>query len=336
MRTLKTRTLKAVVLLLLAAIGLFVYLDWARERDDGPLLSDLRPAAVTQYGAPGPQGNLIGIETRLTPADYQSPARLALKFSTYLNQARAAGLLTPESVVVLPEHVGTGLFAVGEKPVVQQARTLRDAMQWMALSNPWRYLRALLANGGRDRRTEAVLRMKADRMADHYQQVFGGLARAYGVTLVAGSIVLPEPRLEQGELVPGEGPLRQVSVVFGPDGQPLPPLWTKSRLDRYERRYSSPGAGEPPSPTRTPAGRLVVRLGCDSRLPINPTAQLLALPGASAPGRQCPETMGEPTVPRMAVRTQGLPWNLLGSPKRPAATPANDTARIKVQWLPAP
>ena len=38
--------------------------------------------------------------------------------------------------MVLPEHVGTGLFALGEKPEVQQARTLRDAMQWMALSNP--------------------------------------------------------------------------------------------------------------------------------------------------------------------------------------------------------
>ncbi len=127
-----------------------------------------------------------------------------------LAQARDAGLLTDKTIVVLPEHVGTGLFALGEKPEVQQARTLRDAMQWMALSNPWQYLRALSGGNPRDdRRTEAVLLLKAERMAADYQAIFGELAREFGVTLVAGSIVLPEPSLEAGRLRLDDGPLRQ-------------------------------------------------------------------------------------------------------------------------------
>src|SRR5690606_41457615 len=86
---------------------------------------------------------------------------------------------------------------LGERAEVQQARSLRDAMQWTALGNPWKFLRALLDNQSKDRRTEAVLRIKAGRMAEDYQTIFGGLARDYAVTLVAGSIVLPEPHLER-------------------------------------------------------------------------------------------------------------------------------------------
>lgn len=50
----------------------------------------------------------------------------------------------------------------------------------------------LTATGG-DRRSDAHLRMKAEQMASDYQQLFGGLAKEFGVTLVAGSIVLPAP-----------------------------------------------------------------------------------------------------------------------------------------------
>ena len=68
---------------------------------------------------------------------------------------------------------------------------------------------------GEHRFSEAQLRMKASRMADDYQRVFGGLARQFGVTLVAGSIVLPEPSLREGRLVAGDGPLYNVAVTFG-------------------------------------------------------------------------------------------------------------------------
>ena len=128
--------LNLALLAVLAGVSLAVYFDWTHDRRSGPLLSDLRTLPIESRGQAGGAGNLLGIETRLQPADYQSRERLQLKFRTYLQQAADEGLLSERTVVVLPEHVGTGLFALGEKPEVQQARTLRDAMQWMALSNP--------------------------------------------------------------------------------------------------------------------------------------------------------------------------------------------------------
>ncbi|HCJ30764.1 MAG TPA: carbon-nitrogen hydrolase [Pseudomonas sp.] len=325
---------KLLGLTVLALAALLIYLDWAGDRRSGPLLSDLRTLPINSQGQPGTTGNLLGVETRLMPADYQSRERLQLKFTTYLDQARAAGLLNSRTIVVLPEHVGTGLFALGEKPEVQQARTLRDAMQWMALSNPWDYMRALLSNEGGDRRTEAVLKIKGRQMAEEYQHIFGGLARDYRVTLVAGSIVLPEPRLEDGRLQTGEGPLRQVSLSFAADGEPIGPLQTKMALSRYERRYSK--ATDTPSPTLpTPAGRLAVLIGCDAYTRQPPAdAELLALPGARAHTDCATSDPPETTLPRMEVRTFGLPWSLVGSPHRPARQHRSEPVQLTNLWLP--
>ncbi|WP_217474507.1 carbon-nitrogen hydrolase [Stutzerimonas stutzeri] len=327
---------KLIGLAALALASLIIYLDWTGDRRSGPLLSDLRTLPIESQGHPAAAGNLLAVQTRLMPADYQSRERLQLKFSTYLDQAQAAGLLGPRTVVVLPEHVGTGLFALGEKPEVQQARTLRDAMQWMALSNPWDYLRALVGHEGKDRRTEAVLKIKGQQMAEDYQRIFGGLAKRYGVTLVAGSIVLPEPRLEDGRLRTGRGPLRQVSLSFAADGQPIGPLQYKVALSRYERRYSKPGDASPAT-LATPAGRLAVLIGCDAytRTP-PPDAELLALTGArDDPATACAvEAMPQTTLPRAEVHTFGLPWSLVGSPHRPARQHRSQPMQLTNLWLP--
>lgn len=330
---------KLLGLAVLGLASLLIYLDWTRDRRSGPLLSDLRILPIESRGQPGSAGNLIGIETRLMPADYQSPERLRLKFATYLDQARDAGLLSARTIVVLPEHVGTGLFATGEKPEVQQARTLRDAMQWTALSNPWDYLRALLDNEGEDRRTEAVIKIKARKMANDYQQIFGGLAKAYGVTLVAGSIVLPEPYMDGERLRSTSGPLRQVSLSFAADGSVLGPLQYKRELSRYERRYSEAPDETTQSVLQTPAGRLAVLLGCDGYVHQPPAeAELLVVSGAHhVPDEACgtgQDRQYEYSLVRMDVRTLGLPWNLVGSPRRPMRHFHGDPVRIKNLWLP--
>ncbi len=330
-------SIKFLLLLVLAGISLALYLDWTRDRRSGPLLSDLRTLPIDSQGLPGSAGNLLGIETRLQPADYQSRERLQLKFATYLQQAADAGLLNGKTIVVLPEHVGTGLFALGEKPEVQQARTLRDAMQWMALSNPVRYLRALTGHQGDDRRTGAVLQLKAQQMAEDYQSIFGGLARHFGVTLVAGSIVLPEPYLDGQRLRVGKGPLRQVSLTFDIHGKPLGPLQYKHALSRYERRYSVAPDHERRPLIDTPAGALAVLLGCDAYRQRPPgEAKLLAIPGASAePQAHCGAARRDMPgdIPYMAVHTLGLPWNLLGSPRRPALPNHGTPVQLRNLWL---
>lgn len=327
--------IKPLLLTLFSLAPLVVYLNWTTDRRSGPLLSDLRTQPIESHGQPSTAGNLIGIEVHLQPADYQSRERLRLKFATYLDQARDAGLISSRTIVVLPEHVGTGLFALGEKPEVQQARTLRDAMQWMALSNPWDYLRAQFDTTGEDRRTEAVLRIKAAQMADDYQHIFADLARTYGVTLVAGSIVLPEPNLHAGRLKTATGPLRQVSLVFTPQGEAMSPLHYKTALSRYERRYSEAPADVQSTLLETPAGRLAVLLGCDAHtrsLPVQ--AELLAIPGAvEEPASNCTTQVPDPDIPHMSVGTLGLPWNLLGSPRKPARRTHSEPVQIRNLWL---
>lgn len=326
---------RPLLLAVLALAALVIYLDWTGDRRSGPLLSDLRTRPIESQGQPSDAGNLLGIEVHLQPADYQSRERLRLKFATYLNQARETGLLGPRTIVVLPEHVGTGLFALGEKPEVQQARTLRDAMQWMALSNPWSYLRALFNNQGEDRRTAAVLQIKARQMAEDYQLIFSDLARTYGVTLVAGSIVLPEPYLKGGRLQAGSGPLRQISLAFSPEGTILPPLHYKTALSRYESRYSEAPDNVIDMLLQTSAGRLAVRLGCDAyTLPLPPQAELLVIPGAIAdPATECASRAQGWQIPYMAVQTLGVPWNLLGSPRKPALHPYGEPVQIRNLWL---
>ncbi|MCW8157676.1 carbon-nitrogen hydrolase [Stutzerimonas stutzeri] len=329
--------LNIALLAVLAGVSLAVYFDWTHDRRSGPLLSDLRILPIESRGQAGTAGNLLGIETRLQPADFQSRERLQLKFRTYLQQAADAGMLSERTIVVLPEHVGTGLFALGEKPEVQQARTLRDAMQWMALSNPGSYLRALTGNQVDDRRTGAVLRLKARQMAEEYQTIFGGLAREFGITLVAGSIVLPEPYLENDQLKIGDGPLRQISLTFDGRGKPLGTLQYKHALSRYERRYSVAPIPEPRRLIETPAGSLAVLIGCDAYLERPPAeAKLLAIPGALAdPQSSCGSTLPEAFTDRtlMPVRTLALPWNLLGSPRRPAPPGHGVPVQIRNHWL---
>ncbi|HBB20778.1 MAG TPA: carbon-nitrogen hydrolase, partial [Pseudomonas sp.] len=94
--------LNLALLAVLAGVSLAVYFDWTHDRRSGPLLSDLRTLPIESRGQAGGAGNLLGIETRLQPADYQSRERLQLKFRTYLQQAADEGLLSERTVVVLP------------------------------------------------------------------------------------------------------------------------------------------------------------------------------------------------------------------------------------------
>ncbi|WP_423357309.1 carbon-nitrogen hydrolase family protein [Pseudomonas citronellolis] len=260
------------------------YAGWAERRPVGHYLSDLRSQVVLNQGAPSARGNLLGVQPELYAPDYQNVERLRLKLAAYLEKARSEGLLGPRTVVVFPEHIGTWLVAAGEKPEVYQARHLAEAMQWMAVSNPVKLARGWLIAKGRDRFTDALFRMKAVDMAHDYQTLFGGLARQFGVTLVAGSIVLPNPKVEDGVLVTGNGSLYNASLVFGSDGRPLGQPQRKVFPIDDEKPFIRAGHSDNLQVLDTPAGRLGVLICADSWYPINyavlasEKVELLAVP----------------------------------------------------------
>ena len=260
------------------------YAMWTTERPVGHYLSDLRIELAVDQGVPADRGNLLGIQPELFPTDYQSPERLHRKLAAYLQAARERGLLNEKTVVVLPEHVGTWLMLSGEKDELYQAASFDEAMNWLAASNPLPFLRAWVTAKGDSRVDDAHLRMKAKHMARQYQALFGGLAREFQITLVAGSIVLPEPRVEDGELKIGRGPLYNTSLVFGRDGVPLGQPQRQLSPSVEERSYIQADPEQALGVVDTPAGRVGVLIGNDSWYPDNyrklneQSATLIAVP----------------------------------------------------------
>ncbi|MGY4534780.1 putative amidohydrolase [Pseudomonas sp. TE3786] len=279
MRRLLSNTLAATLIVLLGAYAL-----WTDLPSDAHYLSDLRSQVALNQGQPGDHGNLLGIQPEMFSGDYHSVELLRLKLAAYLHKARDAGLLNGKTVAVLPEHIGTWLVVSGEKAEVYQAQTIDSAMAWLAASNPLKLGRALLSAKGEDRLQDALLRMKGEAMARDYQAVFGGLAKDFGITLVAGSIVLPEPRVENGQLVVGDGPLYNVSLVFGSDGAPLGQPQRKVYPIRDEQTFTAAAPASDLQVIDTPAGRLGVLICADSWYPAGYTelskqgVQLLAVP----------------------------------------------------------
>jgi predicted amidohydrolase len=263
------RKLLASALALVMIAALCGYGFWTLQRPEGHYLSDLRIELALNQGVPGEHGNLLGVEPQLNPSDYQNLQRLHRKLSAYLQQARGQGLINSRTVVVLPEHIGTWLWARGEKNQLYQVTQQREAVQWLELSNPLRYGLAMLWATGDDRRADAHLRMKAGQMAADYQTLFGGLAKEFGVTLVAGSIVLPAPYVEKGVLYAGNGPLFNSSLVFGSNGAVLGQPQLQQFPDSEVRRYIHDGRKHPLQVIQTPAGRLGVLVGSDSWYPEN-------------------------------------------------------------------
>jgi predicted amidohydrolase len=244
--------------------GIASYAHWIEQRPGSHYLSELRSQVALDLGQPGPHGNLLGIQPELFAADYQSLARLRLKLAAYLDYARDQGLLNERTIVVLPEHIGTWLLAVGEKQELYRASERRQAMHWLAARNPLDFLGALLNAGSDARLDDALLRTKARTMARDYQQLFGDLARDYEITLVAGSIVLPEPRVQLGRLEVGRGPLYNTSLVFDRAGNPL----GQPQRQAFDAGALASQAAERLQVVDTPAGRLAVLLGGDiSQLP---------------------------------------------------------------------
>lgn len=322
-------------LLPLALLG--TYTGWTQWQPQSHYLSDLRSSVTLNHGTPGSRGNLLGIQPELFSADYQSSQHLYRKLAAHLEKARSEGLLNARSIVVLPEHIGTWLVAAGEKPQVFAAETVDEAMLWLALNHPIDLLGALVASQGNDRLSDALFRMKAEQMANDYQSLFGGLAESFGVTLVAGSIVLPEPEVVDGILRTGPGPLYNVSLVFGADGAPLGQPQRKAFPIPDETGFTAAAPSAALQVIDTPAGRLGVLICADSWYPdsYQPLAkaqvELVAVPAFLTGNQHWQKPWGgyttfagtpKDTATAAGSISEGEAWQRHSLPARLASTPA--------------
>ena len=213
-----------------------------------------------ELGANAQRGNLLGIQPLMSERDYATDEAFYSKLAGYMRTAGERGWLGPRTIVVWPEYVGVWLASTGEKP----AATLMGTMQNVALAHLARFAAALLTSREKNRLNAAIFRTQAEAMVRSYQAAFSRLAREHAVTVVGGSILLPAPGVQAGQVTAGQGPLQSVSAVFQPDGAPYPHLARKAFPTAGEQPFVS---AAPVTETRvfeTLAGRLGVLICADA------------------------------------------------------------------------
>ncbi|MCB8960623.1 MAG: carbon-nitrogen hydrolase [Ardenticatenales bacterium] len=281
----------------------------------------LRLDEISSFGHDQGCGNFVAVQTFMQPADYGRPADFAARLHAYLAQAAAAGWLNEQTIVAFPEHIGTWLVAAGEPGLILRARSVAAALMLTAARHPVGLVRNLRHALGQNRLLDALFRFKAPGMAAIYQATFADLARSFGVTLVAGSLVLPEPEVEDGRLVVGRGGLQNVTAVFRPDGTLHPHLTRKVRLVHLETAFLQAASPAALPVYETPAGRLGILICADSWYP--ETYAPLAAAGV--------ELL---IVPNFQA-TWDVPWPGYAAEPVPADVDSADVGRLleKEAWL---
>jgi predicted amidohydrolase len=220
-----------------------------------------------QLGDDGGRGNLLGIEPYMVPQDYASQESFFEKLNDYLLAAQRKKWLNEKTIVLFPEYLGTWLVLAGESEKIFQSATLDSAERALVLRHPLKFISYFFRSREKGRAEAAFFRMKAGVMAGIYHNVFSQLARDHAVTIVAGSIVLPAPHISNRQLVPTDGPLRNSSVVYQPDGEPHPYLTCKVFPTARELPFTTPASTKDISSFDTPAGRIGVLICADSWYP---------------------------------------------------------------------
>lgn len=211
------------LLLFLLVLGVGV---WWLVNQEGPC--EVRQQVewqVWEVGLDRGQAPVIGIQPFMEPQDYACETAFRQKVERYLKGIRS--YLRPGTVVVFPEYIGTWLILLGEHPWAFRASTLEGALLWFVLRRPWtfwKYRQAAQKAGWADPNAAAAFHIKSSLMAQVYHRTFSQLAAQYGITIVAGSIVLPGAQIHHDSLIVSfdpTSPLENIAVVYGPTGKPI-------------------------------------------------------------------------------------------------------------------
>lgn len=250
----------------------------------------LEPIGVSVYGDDHGHGNLLAVQPWMSPYSYANERWFTMAMDQYLSQAQRQGLLSSKTIVIFPEYIGTWLVAAGERRQVYTSPDTAGAMKTLIMSHPIRFGKTLIKAGeyAEDSVKYSLFMMKSRQMVEIYDSCFSRLAKTYGVTIVAGSIILPSPTIRDGHLTIGSGRLFNVTPVYGSDGK-VACLAEKNHLTAEEQKFAACSSKGGPQVVDTPAGKLGVMICADSWFPkaYHPLntggAQFIAVPSFNAP-----------------------------------------------------
>ncbi|WP_244594440.1 hydrolase, carbon-nitrogen family protein [Leptospira ryugenii] len=187
-------------------------------------------------------GNIVGMQVFLFAKDFAKQEWWALRLEELLKKGKDANIYDRKTIIILPENIGTGLVFLGEKDFVFEKETWQEAMDAFVKKHESE-LQSFLPDSKKPKATwEAAFRYRSEEMAKVYQETFSKLANTYKVPILAGSIILPSPKVVNGNLVVDpKGPLYNVSVPFSADGRVMAPLLKKTILTEEEKQILEPG-----------------------------------------------------------------------------------------------
>lgn len=212
---------------------------------------------------------------RLTVACVQQRMRLPVTLDEYRDGLRRflrAAENERAQLVIFPELAGVMLVP----PLLGDFRSsllLRADVGRRRSASPWQKLVGAVAGSAAgvlkanyQTGMGGLLDVAAGTLWDRYVETFGGLAKEFGVTVVAPSAYLPDPF---------DGVIRNLAVVFGPDGAQLG-AQAKVILSAADERFCQPGSNW--EVIHTEAGALGIMIGSDVLFP--EVGRLLAFQGA--------------------------------------------------------
>lgn len=300
----------------------FIWMIWSFSGRNHPLPS--ADAMITEIQEINPSDSLersiVGIQPYMLATDYFSQAVFKEKMGIYLREAKSKGMIKQKTVVLYPEYIGTWLILEGEKHAIAEEETLNGAMTVMVASNLFEFTKSLLGVGeAKDKAAAALFRMKSRKMAKSYFKTFSELAVEYKTYIAAGSIILPGPKVEAGELVlDTEKPLYNVSFIFGPDGKIVGSPILKAFPIESEQPFLSPS-----DPIQVPT----------FDLPIGKTALLICADSWYPEAYQTAKDEGAEVilVPSYCtgIGTMNMPWQGYSGYPEPAGTDLFDIGQIK-------
>ncbi len=231
----------------LITLAVFVWLVWSFSGRNTPLKNpDAYISVVEEINlSDSLSRNILGIQPYMEVSDYFNQAVFKEKLKQYIVASSTKGLIRKNTLIVYPESIGTWLFLINEKHNLAEKKQLHKVLRAIAFSNAFDFLLGYIKTGDEsNKQFSSIIRMKAKSMAKAYFETFSELALETNSYLLAGSIVLPDPVVMNGEIyVNLNGPLLNASFLFGPDGKVVENPILKTFPHSTETTYlSSPGS----------------------------------------------------------------------------------------------
>ncbi|MDN3659196.1 nitrilase-related carbon-nitrogen hydrolase [Ferruginibacter paludis] len=219
------------VLVLLTAYNIWAEMDRVKERTSTADTYSFykNGLAYTEIGSDYGKGNIIGMQPYLSTYDYSTASNFKSCLRKYFEALKKEHKITPRSIVVLPEYIGTWLVTANEKSEIYRQPSVDAAMTILVIANLYKFFVNYCNAPAADKRKYALFSMKAKQMCAIYETTFSQLAKEYNCVIAAGSIALPDVSINvDGHLeVTPNGKIYNTAVVFGPNGKIIPPIVKK-------------------------------------------------------------------------------------------------------------